>query len=193
MRSFDPRAVGALECRAWVTYYRREWLAFLLSAVRLVRHTFGLPWPRTLVGAWWVLRANQVWAPYPDNRPDLARRYMRRFYDLVARGSAELFDPEEAARLEVDWWRVHREIQRGPGPADPAAVERLVAALQALYAYTYGAAPDAVRLAAQERAEAMRLSDGWVRDGADPASPVIPRERAALVRSYAALLVAVHQ
>jgi len=99
----------------------------------------------------------------------------------------------QAARLEVDWWRVHREIQRGPGPADPAAVERLVAALQALYAYTYGAAPDAVRLAAQERAEAMRLSDGWVRDGADPASPVIPRERAALVRSYAALLVAVHQ
>ncbi|HEX2809640.1 MAG TPA: hypothetical protein VHN80_26040, partial [Kineosporiaceae bacterium] len=41
MRSFDPRAVGALECRAWVTYYRREWLAFLLSAVRLVRHTAG--------------------------------------------------------------------------------------------------------------------------------------------------------
>lgn len=93
MRSFDPRAVGALECRAWVTYYRREWLAFLLSAVRLVRHTFGLSWPRTLVGAWWVLRANQVWAPYPDNRPDLARRYMRRFYDLVARSSAEPVRP----------------------------------------------------------------------------------------------------
>jgi len=24
MRSFDPRAVGALECRAWETYYRRK-------------------------------------------------------------------------------------------------------------------------------------------------------------------------
>lgn len=193
MRSFDPRAVGALECRAWVTYYRREWRAFLFCAVRLVRHTFGLSWSATLVGAWWVLRANQVWAPYPDNRPELARRYMCRFYELVAGSSAEPFDPTEAARLEVDWWRVHREIQRGPGPVDPAAVEQLVAALQALYAYTYGTPPATVRLAAQERAAAMRLSDEWVRGGANPASPNVPRERAALVRSYAALLAAVHE
>jgi hypothetical protein len=28
MRSFDPRIVGAVECRAWETYYRREWAAF---------------------------------------------------------------------------------------------------------------------------------------------------------------------
>jgi hypothetical protein len=25
MRSFDLRAVGRLECRAWETYYRHEW------------------------------------------------------------------------------------------------------------------------------------------------------------------------
>lgn len=93
IRSFDPRAVGALECRAWVTYYRRVWPAFLLAAVRLVRHAFGLPWRRTLLGAWLVLRANQVWPPYPDNRPELARRYMRRFYQLLADGSAAPLDP----------------------------------------------------------------------------------------------------
>jgi hypothetical protein len=29
MRSFDPRRVGSLECRAWETYYRRKWGAFL--------------------------------------------------------------------------------------------------------------------------------------------------------------------
>jgi len=34
-RSFDPRRVGALECDAWVAYYRREWLKLrgLLAAV----------------------------------------------------------------------------------------------------------------------------------------------------------------
>jgi hypothetical protein len=31
------------------------------------------------VGAWLVLRANQVWAPFPDNDPDAARALMKRF------------------------------------------------------------------------------------------------------------------
>jgi hypothetical protein len=38
----------------------------------------------------------------------------------------------------------------------------------------------------------MRHSDRWVAEGTDPASPLIAEERAALVRSYAALLAAVH-
>jgi hypothetical protein len=52
MRSFDPRAVGALECRAWETYYRRRWGAFLVASVGLVRAAFRMSWPRTVVGAW---------------------------------------------------------------------------------------------------------------------------------------------
>jgi hypothetical protein len=50
-----------------------------------------------------------------------------------------------------------------------------------------------VRRAAQERALAMRHSDRWVAEGCDPESPLVARERAALVRSYAALLAAVHR
>jgi hypothetical protein len=69
MRSFDPRAVGSFECRAWETYYRREWAAFLIASVRMVRAAFRMSWPRTLRGAWLVLRANQKWAPVPDNDP----------------------------------------------------------------------------------------------------------------------------
>src|ERR687887_2866597 len=110
MRSFDPRRVGGLECAAWVTYYRREWAKFLRAAVSLTRHAFGLPWPATLYGAWLVLRANQLWAPYPDNEPGRARECMRRFYALVARTHRERFDVAEAGRLEVEWWRVHRYL-----------------------------------------------------------------------------------
>ena len=50
MRSFDPRVVGKPECRAWETYYRRKWGAFLAASVGLVRAAFGMSWPRTLVG-----------------------------------------------------------------------------------------------------------------------------------------------
>jgi hypothetical protein len=189
-RAFDPRRVGTLETDAWVTYYRREWLRFLRAAVGLTRHTFGLPWHETLYGSWLVLRANQLWAPFPDNDPDRARRTMERFYAMVKRRHGEGYDPATAARLEVEWWRVHREHQHaehddGDGP--------LVDALAALYAYVYGAPEADVRVAAEQRALAMRYSDQWVSEGRDLASPLIDEERAALVRSYAGLLAGVHR
>jgi len=49
-----------------------------------------------------------------------------------------------------------------------------------------------VRQAAALRAEAMDVSDRWVEAGSDPANPLLAQERALLVRSYAALLAAVH-
>jgi hypothetical protein len=198
-RSFDPRRVGALECDTWVCYYRREWWRFLRAAVLVVRHAFALPWPATLRGAWLVLRANQKWAPFPDNDPDAARRLMGLFYALVASHHGETFDVTEAARLEVAWWRVHRERQHDnhdPAPYDDAgavADPALTEAVARLYAHVYDMPVDAVRTAAAERAVAMDLSDAWVAAGCEPDSPLVPRERAALVRSYAALLAAVHR
>jgi hypothetical protein len=190
MRNFDPRALGAAECDAWVGYYRRRWGVVLVSAVRMVRVGFGMSWPRTLHGAWLVLRGNRLWAPVPDNDPDGARRAMRRFYELVAASSGEKFDVDEAARREVEWWRVHRHLQRVAPGDDP---EQLVDALAALYAHVYGVDPADVRLAAAERAAACDISDHWVAQGCDPAAPALREERAALVRSYAALLAAVHR
>jgi hypothetical protein len=190
MRSFDPRAVGTLECRAWETYYRRKWAAFLIASVGLVRSAFRMSWPRTLVGAWLVLRANQMWAPYPDNDPDAARRLMTRFYQLLRKAEGTSIDPVRAAELEVEWWRAHREDQREDRPG---SAESLVLALRDLYAYTYSADPEEVRQAAQLRAEAMHVSDRWVEAGCDPEPPMLGVELALLVRSYAALLAAVHR
>jgi hypothetical protein len=190
MRSFDPRAVGALECRAWETYYRRKWGACLVAFVSLVRAAFRMSWPRTLAGAWLVLRANMKWAPYPDNDPAAVRALMERFYRLLRASEGAGFDPARAARLEVEWWRAHREAQHGAGPGAHA---ELVAALRDLYAYSYNADPAAVLPAAELRAEAMDVSDRWVADGCDPEDPSLARERALLVRSYAALLAAVHR
>jgi hypothetical protein len=178
-----------LETNAWVFYYRREWTAFLRAAVSLTRHTFGLPWPATLRGAWLVLRANQLWAPFPDNDPDGARRAMERFYSIVKRSHGESFDPVTAARLEVEWWRVHREHQHD---SSSLTEQDLVDALSALYSHVYGVPSDAVAVAAQQRALAMRYSDQWVSEGCSLESPLVAQERAALVRSYAGLLSAVH-
>ena len=50
------------------------WLTLLRASLGLTREAFGLSLPDTARGGWWVLRANQLWAPYPDNDPDGARR-----------------------------------------------------------------------------------------------------------------------
>jgi hypothetical protein len=190
MRCFDPRAVGRYECRAWETYYRRKWAVFLAASVGMVRAAFGMSWPRTLLGAWLVLRANQKWAPFPDNDPEAARRLMTRFYRLLAASEKATFDPVRAAQLEVEWWRAHREDQHDAG-ADSG--QALVNALRDLYAYCYSADPADLQGAAELRAEAMDLSDRWVEAGCDPHDPLLARERALLIRSYAALLAAVHR
>ncbi len=169
----------------WVAYYRRDWWRLLRAATALVRHAFALPWPATLHAAWLLLHANQLWA---RSDADGARHRMCRFYALVARRHGERLDAERAAMLEVEWWRAHRAREYGAdGGASP-----LVEALIALYAHVYAVPPADVRLAAEQRARAMVISDSWVGDGCRLDSPLIEHERAALVRSYAALLAAVH-
>jgi hypothetical protein len=190
VRSFDPFRIADLEYRMWVGYYQRRWTQVLAASVRLFRLGFGKDWVRTLQGAWLMLRAVQLWAPFPDNDPDGARACMCELYALVRLRFGEPADPARAAALEVDWWRAHRERQHAPDPAETG--DELVESVTRLYCYLFGETEAAVRPAAVHRVQAMDLSDQWVREGCPPDSPLLPLERAALVRAYAALLAAVH-
>ncbi len=99
------------------------------------------------------------------------------------------FDPAQAACLEVEWWRVHREAQH----VDGSGRSELTVALRDLYAYSYSVDPAAVHRAAALRAEAMQMTHRWVEGGCDPEDPRLAQERRLLVRSYAGLLAAVHR
>jgi hypothetical protein len=188
-RDFDPVALGNAECDAWACYYRREWAPFLKAAVDMVRIGFGMSWQRTIRGAWYVLRANQMWAPYPDNDPVRARAFMRRFYALVAKDGRLQLDPAEAAWREVDWWRIHRMHQR----EDELTEDDLTDSLVALYSYVYSVPSESVRKAAHHRVVAMRFSDEWVEAGCDRDDPLLAAERSELIASYTALLAAVRR
>jgi hypothetical protein len=193
MRDFNPARLGGYEATAWVAYYQRRWGKFLRASLGLVREGFGLPGVATLRGAWYVMRANQAWAPYPDNNPDLARAYMGRFYALAAARNHETYDVTEAARLEVEWWRCHRYLQREASDGSAASLDDLTGALAALYAHVYGVPADQVREAARHRAVAMQISDQWVSDGCRPLSPAIVQERDELVQGYALLRAALRE
>jgi len=186
-RTFDPEVIGNAETRAWASYYRREWWPLLKAAITMVREGFGMEWLRTVRGAYYVLRANQKWAPYPDNDPAAAQAYMKRFYTLVLRDSDLRLDPDEASQREVDWWRRHREHQYGVVGEDEPLTESLVG----LYSYVYGVPAGTVREAARHRVLAMRHSDAWVKAGCHLDDPLLAQEREALLASYRSLRVAV--
>jgi hypothetical protein len=184
---FDPVRLGRYERDAWAGYYRRGWSLVLSSAVGMVRIGFGLPRLTSLRAAWWVLRANRAWAPYPDNDPDSARRLMGRFYAVVRRTRGPAIDHHTAAVLEVAWWHEHRVLQRERRPDDECGSDDeagLIEALVELYAYVNGTHPDAVRPAAVERAAAMRVCDAWVADGCRSDDPRSDEVRRRLVRPY---------
>jgi hypothetical protein len=147
----------------------------------MVREGFGLNTPQALFAAYLVGRAEIAAAPFPDNDIPRAEAYMRRFYGLVKAVHRETFDVERAARLEVNWWVVHRRVF---GLADN---QSLVDALVDLYAATFAVPPSVVREAAFRRAEAMRCSDRWVNDGRRAGSPLLGQVEEELLMSYTAL------
>lgn len=179
---FDPVVVGHRECEAWAAYYRREWIRFLISAIGLVRAAFGMRADQTLRGAWYVMRANQVWAA-KNHDLDAARKLMRRFYGLIIRSHGMDVDPDRAAGLEVQWWIAHRHRQSGIAPGD----ETLIDCMNALYVYLYRVDPSVTRRVAELRVAAMDVSDSWVVAGCDRRHPDLATERRLLVDSYTAL------
>ena len=174
----------------WVGYYLRRWTHVLAAGVKLLRLAFGTDLVQILQAARLMLRATQLWAPFPDNDPDGAQACMRELYALVRLRFGEPADPARAAALEIDWWRAHRERQYS---ADPAGkYDQLLESVIGLYCYLFGVTEAAVRPAAMHRVQAMDLSDQWVREGCLPDSLLLSYQRAALVRAYAALLAAIH-
>src|SRR5690348_2194285 len=111
IRSFDPFRLADLEHRMWVAYYLRRWPRLLAASARLLRLGFGTNLPQIVQGAWLMLRAVQLWAPFPDNDPDGAQARMHELYALVRLRFGEPADPAQAASLEIDWWRAHRRSE----------------------------------------------------------------------------------
>jgi len=190
LRSFDPVRIADLEYRMWVSYYLHRRTRVLAAAVSLLRLGFGTDLVGILHGAWLMLRAIQLWAPFPDNDPDGAQTCMRGLYALIRLRFGEPADPARAAALEIAWWRAHRERQYSADPAGKS--DELLKSVIGLYCYLFGETEAAVTPAAMHRVQAMDLSDQWVREGCPPDSLLLSYERAALVRAYAALLATVH-
>lgn len=188
MRHFDPAKVAHYETMSWVVYYQKDWPALLRNLLGLIQSTFGLSWLQAVRAAVHATRAQVAFAPFPDNDVPKAVENQRKFYELIHHVNAkygESFSPATVARLDVDWWVIHRQLF---GQTENAPLADAVAKL---YAATYNVPDSQVQDAAQLRAEAMVYSDRWVNESRDPKHPLVPQIEASLLNSYQALRKAV--
>ncbi len=185
MRKFDPRKIAHYEKENYVAYYQKDWLKLLRVSVGLVKETFGLSWLQAAYGAYLVARAEIAFAPFPDNDIPRAEAYITRFYQFIKNVHREDFDVARAAKLEVNWWSVHRKLFGNPEN------QELVEALASLYAEAYGVNPAKVQAAARQRAQGMLYSDLWVNAGTPAGSPLLSQEEATLLQSYVNLKAAI--
>jgi hypothetical protein len=186
IRNFDPRKVAHYEKENYVAYYQKDWLKLFRVSVAMVKEAFALSWLQAIYAAYLIARAEIAAAPFPENDIPLAETYMRRFYQFIKNTHHENFDVEQAAKLEVNWWSIHRKLFGN------AENQELVEALKCLYEEIYGADLEKFKEAAYQRAMGMLYSDLWVNEGKPAGSPLLIKEEEALYQGYAALKEAIN-
>jgi hypothetical protein len=184
LTAFDPETVGRAEQQAWAAYYLHRWPTLFDLMLRMTRGAFGLSLPQAVYAAYLNTCAQIVWSRQ-GAQDGLAEEYMRRFYASVKEPTGGRYDVDTAAKLEVQWWAVHRNRDRYP---DHSALAR---ALADSYAEVYQLPAARLLPAGEARATAMDLSDRWNREGKDPGSPLLDQIATLLVTSYQSLSDAV--
>lgn len=149
MRAFDGHAAGRIETDMWRSYYERRPLRLFRQMMTLLGTQYHMP---PLMRTRNAYRAAHAAFVFKDghNRADYERALpeLERYYADIEAQSATPFDFRKAARVELEWWILHRE--RSP---------ELASALATLQAVIYGIPASLAAEHARLRAEAMILRD----------------------------------
>jgi hypothetical protein len=149
LRAFDAAELGRLDTAMWRSYYEQRPLRLFREMAELLRTQYHLPRLRAMLDAFRATRAALAFRG-AKNRADYGKALpaLESFYADINSIASQKFDPNEAARLELDWWIQHRE--KSPG---------LDNALAELQAVIYHQPASTFVEYAQLRATAMTLRD----------------------------------
>lgn len=153
MRSFDPDEVARLDTAMWRSYYSRQQVKLYNQLTELLRTQYNLPFIRSNAVAYQAARAAFVFKGGHNRQEyEKALPYLVSFYTSVHKVSDIPFDIDKAAKLELEWWIIHRERDKHP----PGDLERALAELSAeLYQMPAERFTEYARL----RTEAMTIRD----------------------------------
>ncbi len=160
LNDFDPNEIARLETEMWRSYYARERVQLFTQLAELLRSQYHMPFATSNAVAYQAARAAFV---FKDGRKradyEKALPYLVNFYQAIRDGSDAPFDVEKAARLELEWWIIHRQR----GRHKPGALDR---ALAELPAEIYQAPVEKMMEHARLRSEAMTIRDKQAEEGA---------------------------
>ena len=113
IREFDADEIARLDTEMWRSYYAKERLKMFSQLTEVLEKQYKLPFWRRQLMAFYAAKAAFVFkdgkerTDYEKALPDL-----RKFYGEIHDISTTNFDVEKAAKLELEWWIVHRERKK---------------------------------------------------------------------------------
>ena len=153
LRDFDPDEVARLETAMWRSYYDKQQVRLFNQLAELLRKQYNMPLVRSNRVAYHAAKAAFIFkdgkqrSDYEKALPNLVE-----FYQAVREVSDIPFDVNRAAKLELEWWIIHRQrAQHAPGDLDRSLAD--------LQAEIYHVPVEKLMEHAQLRAEAMRIRD----------------------------------
>ncbi|MVM30859.1 hypothetical protein GO755_12525 [Spirosoma sp. HMF4905] len=153
LRQFDPKEVARLETAMWRSYYEKKPVLLFWQLATGLRQQFHAPFWRSFTLGFQASKAafdfkeGHSRADYQRTIPDLIS-----YYESIQALSTESFDVPKVAKLELEWWIVHRQRERYSYDDLANALVQTSAAL-----YSQPAAPFTTY--GRLRADAMRLCD----------------------------------
>jgi len=159
VRRFDPAEVARLDTEMWRSYYARERFLLFRQLAELLRTQYRLPFLRSNLVAYRAAKAAFVFKE-GKSRSDYEKAlpYLLSFYAEIRKVSNIEFNVERAARLELEWWIIHRERAK----YQPGDLER---ALAEAAAEIYQIPAERLLEHGRLRAEAMKIRDTKAESG----------------------------
>jgi len=149
---YDAKVISAAETKMWKAYYAGNRKALVYELLALERAQFGLTWAEAVTTTRHLGNAAMAFhdsqSGYEEKvLPDLIAAYTK-----IKDSKNLTFDPQAAARAELNWWMARRDPER-------SSTELVGAAIGELYGVLYGGMKDEFSSAGVLRAEAAALRD----------------------------------
>jgi len=149
---FRPERVAYFEAAGWRAYYDRKWFRLLSLVVSLCQEQFRIPFPMSLLAAYYVTRASVAWAPV-DHDIEVVHAYYEKFYVMARKYSGLTFDPKLVGELETEYNDVHRRLSGKPDKTE------FIATMVKLHSAVFGLTPEQARESAELRVLANNTVD----------------------------------
>lgn len=159
IRDFDADEIARLDTAMWRSYYSRERVRMYRELTELLEKQYKLNFWRRQIVAFYAAKAAFLFkdgksrADYEKALPDLEK-----FYSEIRDISTTDFDAKRAAKLELEWWIVHRERAK-------YKEGDLARALAETAAEIYKMPPENFLEHGRLRAEAMEIRDSKAESG----------------------------